>query len=79
MRAAAQANACTSMLAQIDGIKEMWAKTEKKADGDTHTEDQLGEYFKDGMPSCPGEGTYTIGAVQGKRATCSIHGTAKDN
>jgi hypothetical protein len=79
MRAAAQVNACKSMLANIDGAMGMWATAEKKADGDTPTEDQLGKYFKDGMPSCPGEGTYTIGAVQGKRATCSIHGTAKDN
>ena len=74
----AKATSCTTQLQNIDSTKEMWAKTDKKADGDTPTEDQLGKYFKDGMPSCPSGGAYTIGAV-GNQAACSIHGTAKDN
>jgi len=73
-----KAEECAKSLGQIDGYKEMWATAEKKADGATPTEDQIGEYFKGGMRSCPSGGAYTIGAVQGKLATCSIHGTAKD-
>ncbi len=69
---------CVSQLQQIDNAKEMWSTVEKKADGETLTEDQLGKYFKDGMPSCPSRGDYIIGAV-GARASCSIHVTANNN
>jgi len=64
---------CYNQLKQIDGGKEMWAVQERRADGDTPSDSQLGAYFKDGMPSCPGGGAYTIGAVANP-ATCSIHG-----
>ena len=50
----------------------MWATQEKRADGDTPSEGQLGAYFKDGMPTCPGGGSYTIAPV-GTDATCSVH------
>ena len=50
----------------------MWATQEKRADGDTPSESQLGAYFKDGMPTCPGGGSYTIAPV-GTDATCSVH------
>ena len=73
MRKDAQKTACHAQLKQIDGSKEMWATQEKRADGDTPSESQLGAYFKDGMPGCPGGGVYTIGAV-GNQASCSIHG-----
>jgi ABC-type amino acid transport substrate-binding protein len=63
---------CYNQLKQIDGGKEMWAVQERRADGDTPSDSQLGAYFKDGMPSCPGGGAYTIGAVANP-ATCSIH------
>jgi len=64
---------CYNQLKRIDGVKEMWAVQERRADGDTPSDSQLGVYFKDGMPSCPGGGAYTIGAVANP-ATCSIHG-----
>ena len=64
---------CFNQLKQIDGRKEMWAVQERRADGDFPTEAQIGEYFRDGMPSCPDGGAYTIGAV-GNQASCSIHG-----
>jgi hypothetical protein len=64
---------CFNQLKQIDGLKELWATLDKRADGDTPSESQLGAYFKDGMPGCPGGGVYTIGAV-GNQASCSIHG-----
>ena len=74
MRRDAQKTACHAQLKQIDGSKEMWATQEKRADGDTPSEAQIGEYISDGMPSCPGGGTYTLGAV-GQKATCTTHGT----
>jgi prepilin-type N-terminal cleavage/methylation domain-containing protein len=74
MRKDAQRTACHAQLKQIDGSKEMWATQEKRADGDTPSEAQIGEYIQDGMPSCPGGGTYTIAAV-GQKATCTAHGT----
>ena len=74
MRRDAQETACHAQLKQIDGSKEMWATQEKRADGDTPSEAQIGEYISDGMPSCPGGGAYTIGAV-GQKATCTTHGT----
>ncbi len=71
----AKATLCTTQLGLIDSMKEMWAKTDKKADSDTPTTDQLGKYFNGGVPSCPSGGVITIGAVS-NQATCSIHGTA---
>ena len=75
MRSDAQKTACHAQLKQIDGSKEMWAEQEKRADGDTPSESQVGAYFKDGMPTCPGGGSYTIAPV-GADATCSVHGKA---
>ena len=68
---------CLSTLRMIDNAKEMLSTVEKKADSETPTEDQLGEYFKS-TPSCPSGGDYIIGTF-GNQAACSIHGTAKDN
>ena len=72
MRKDAQKTACHAQLKQIDGSKEMWAEQEKRADGDTPSESQVRAYFKDGMPTCPGGGSYTIAPV-GADATCSVH------
>ena len=72
MRKDAAKTACHAQLNQIDGIKEMWATQEKRADGDTPSDSQMGVYFKDGMPTCPGGGSYTIAPV-GTSATCSVH------
>ena len=72
MRKDAQKTACHAQLKQIDGSKEMWATQEKRADGDTPSDSQLGVYFKDGMPTCPGGGSYTIGPV-GSDASCTVH------
>jgi hypothetical protein len=69
MRKDAQKTACHAQLKQIDGSKEMWATQEKRADGDTPSDSQLGDYFKDGMPTCPGGGSYSIAPV-GTDASC---------
>jgi competence protein ComGC len=73
MRSDAQKTLCHVQLRQIDGSKEMWKLQEKRADGDTPSESQMGVYFQDGMPICPGGGAYTIGSVS-SNASCSIHG-----
>ncbi len=67
-----QRNACHAQLKQINGSKEMWAIQENRADGDTPRESQLGAYFKHGMPTCPGGGSYSISPIR-TDATCSIH------
>ena len=73
MRKDAQKTACHAQLQSIDGYKEMWATQEKRTDNDIPTEAQLGIYFKgEIMPTCPGGGTYSIGAVTAP-ATCSEH------
>ena len=72
MRKDAQKTACNAQLKQIDGSKEMWATQEKRADGDTPSESQMAIYFTDGMPTCPGGGSYSI-APGGTAATCSVH------
>lgn len=73
MRRDAQKTACHAQLQSIDGFKEMWATQEKRADNDTPSETQLGAFFKgEIMPTCPGGGSYTIGAVTAA-ATCSEH------
>jgi len=73
MRKDAQKTACHAQLQSIDGFKEMWATQEKRSDSDTPNETQLGAYFKgEIMPTCPGGGSYSIGAVTAG-ATCSIH------
>jgi hypothetical protein len=77
MRKDARVTECHAQLRQIDGSKEMWATQERRPDGDTPSERQLGLYFKDGMPSCPGGGSYSIAPV-GTDASCSIHGTVRN-
>ena len=73
MQSNSQKTSCHAQLMQINGSKEMWATQEKRADGDTPSESQLGLYFRDGMPTCPGGGSYTIGPV-GSDASCTVHG-----
>ncbi len=75
MRSDAQQTACFMQLKLIDNSKEMWATKEKRANGQTPTNEQLAPYIDDdGNLSCPGGGAeYTIGAV-GEKASCPIHG-----
>src|SRR5690349_20077657 len=64
-RQTAQANTCVANLKQIDGAKEQWALEQKKTPTETPTWDDLvgtGGYIKN-TPSCPANGTYTIGNV----------------
>jgi prepilin-type N-terminal cleavage/methylation domain-containing protein len=73
-RGTAQKNACISNLRQIDGAKQQWAFENRKSDEAVPGEDDIKVYLsKNLMPSCPGGGTYTIGAVNAD-PTCSKEG-----
>ena len=66
--------ACHSQLQNIDANKLQWSVEEKRSDADVPSESQIGVFFRDGFPVCPGGGTYTIASVA-QKATCSAHGS----
>jgi prepilin-type N-terminal cleavage/methylation domain-containing protein len=72
-RSTAQKNACINNLRQIDGAKQLWATENKKTDADVPTESDIAPYLGKGMPSCPGNGKYTIHAVS-ESPTCDAPG-----
>jgi prepilin-type N-terminal cleavage/methylation domain-containing protein len=74
-RESSRAKSCQGNMRQIETAKEQWAMDNKKAATDTPTDaDLVDEYMKgtpDTLPSCPSNGTYTIGNMS-TRPTCSI-------
>jgi hypothetical protein len=72
-----QRNSCIGRLMLIDAAKYQWALENKKQPTDTPTWQDLRIYCGHGtngeLPTCPGGGVYTIGAV-GQKPTCSIPG-----
>jgi prepilin-type N-terminal cleavage/methylation domain-containing protein len=71
-RTTAQKNACINNLRQIDGAKEQWALENKKTQTDTPVMTDLvgtDKYIKV-TPTCPANGTYTLGNMSTK-PTCS--------
>lgn len=77
-RTTAQKNACINNLRQIDGAKEQWALENKKTATDTPTLDSVAatgligtdKYIKV-IPTCPANGTYTVGDMKTK-PSCSV-------
>lgn len=69
-RQTAQANACINNMRQIESAKEQYALENGLTTGDAVTDVQAGAYIKGGYPTCPANGTYTIGAV-GTDVVCS--------
>jgi prepilin-type N-terminal cleavage/methylation domain-containing protein len=59
-RNTAQKNTCINNLRQIDGAKQQWALETKAADDSTPTNDEVGQYIKNGFPTCPSSGTYSV-------------------
>ena len=57
----------------IEGAKMVWSLNAKKGDADVPSDNDLFGATKEikDKPNCPGNGTYTLGAVQ-DRPTCSI-------
>ncbi|HEU0009664.1 MAG TPA: prepilin-type N-terminal cleavage/methylation domain-containing protein [Verrucomicrobiae bacterium] len=72
-RKSAQRTACINNLRVIEGAKSIWALENKKGDADVPTDADLfgpnSQIAK--KPDCPGNGTYTIGAVS-EKPTCSV-------
>jgi prepilin-type N-terminal cleavage/methylation domain-containing protein len=54
---------CINNLRLLDHAKQQWATKEQKQQTDTPADTDLGPYLKNGYPSCPSGGSYTIGAV----------------
>jgi len=77
-RSTAQQNSCINNLRMIDSAKEQWAMAENKADGDPVDEAGIAAYLRDGIPTCPQGGTYTLNPI-GQEPTCSHpgHGLGK--
>ena len=73
-RNTAQSNACINNLRQVDGAKQQWALENGKSDTSTPTSAEVGVYIKNGMPTCPAQGTYTINAVN-TDPQCSLANT----
>jgi len=74
-RSTAQRNACINNLRQIDNAKQLWATENKKTDADVPAEADIMPYLNKGttMPTCPGNGKYTINAVS-VNPTCDAPG-----
>jgi prepilin-type N-terminal cleavage/methylation domain-containing protein len=75
-RTSSQKTACIANLKQIDGAKATWAMEQKKANSDSPASTDLyGStlYLRD-APTCPANGTYTLGNVATLPA-CSLAST----
>ena len=69
-------NACINNLRQIDGAKQQWALENNKAGEALPKKEDLLPYFPEQkFPACPGQGTYTLNAVNAHPA-CSVSGHA---
>src|SRR6476659_357816 len=75
-RETSRAKSCQSNLQHLDSAKEQWAMDNKKTATDTApASTDLAPTYVKSYPTCPSNGTYTIGQV-GTTPTCSIGGTA---
>jgi general secretion pathway protein G len=70
-RGVAQKTGCINNLRQIDGAKQQWAMENQKPNSETPTDSDIKPYLREGMPSCPGGGTYSINALNAD-PTCSM-------
>ncbi|HEU6447569.1 MAG TPA: DUF4190 domain-containing protein [Verrucomicrobiae bacterium] len=71
-RDTAMQNACINNLRIIYAAKQQWALEKNKKPGDVPTANDLTPYLQNGkFPTCPAQGTYTIGAVS-NAPTCSV-------
>jgi len=64
---------CINQLRQIEGAKQQWALENTQPATITPTPEQIAPYLKDGLPSCPAGGTYTLKSV-GEPPTCNQPG-----
>jgi len=66
-------NACMGNLRMIYSMKEQWAMDAGVTNGPVDMQGILRYVKGNSMPSCPADGTYTVGNL-GESARCSIHG-----
>lgn len=72
-RSTAQRNSCIANLKQLAEAKRSWATLTKPDTSTTAQTADLAPYLKQGqIPSCPAEGTYSLGAVN-ELPRCSLH------
>jgi competence protein ComGC len=74
-RDTAMRNGCINNLRLIDSATMQWALETRANDGAAVTPANVVAYTREGFPTCPAGGTYTIGPV-GKAPTCSKPGHA---
>ena len=73
-RVQSQTHACSGNLRIMDSMKEQWAMATRVTNGPVDSVGVL-KYIKGyRLPTCPGDGTYTLGAV-GELPECNIHRT----
>jgi len=70
-RGSARKTACINNLRQMDGAKQQWAMENQKANTVTPTDSDLKPYLREGMPTCPRGGSYSINALNAD-PTCSL-------
>ena len=72
-RANSQTKVCIKNLSTIEAAKQMWGVESGKTDGDIPAQSELvgTNLYLRIMPTCPGGGTYTLGAI-GANATCTL-------
>lgn len=70
-RESSRARACVANLKQIDSAKQQWAMDTKAGSTATCTDTDLSPTYIKTFPSCPENGTYTIGNVS-TDPSCSI-------
>lgn len=69
-------NVCINNLRQIDGAKQQWALENKKVGESVSKNEDLLLYLPEQKyPTCPGQGRYTLNAVD-VAPTCSVSGHA---
>ncbi len=69
-------NACINNLRQIDGAKQQWALENRKVGESVPKNEDLQLYLPEQKyPTCPGQGRYTLNAVD-VAPTCSVSGHA---
>src|SRR5262245_47860061 len=72
--AVARRNACIGNLGELEGVKSMWYRDEKKTTNEVPTMADLAKYMRK-IPKCPSGWTYTLGTFS-QMATCTVKGHA---
>jgi TolA-binding protein len=70
-----EALACLNNLRQLEGAKQQWALENNKPENATPTAQDILPYLRNGLPTCPSGGVYTLSAMQA-HPTCSTQGHA---